>query len=157
MNRIILSLLIICTVLLSCKRNRIYEKNRHLSPNIEWIRSKKLIYEVNIQDNTTLYNQSFALRYITGYPYKNLYIHTTRIAPSGKTTDTTYVIEAIDNNKKYKGDGLGDYWDYEQLVDKNICFPETGTYRFIVEQAMPMDTIAFVMELGLAIDKVASK
>jgi len=157
MNRIILNLIIISFIFSACNRNRIYLKNKELSPDIEWVRGKKLTYEVTIKDKNVPYNLSFALRYITGYPYKNLYIHVTHTSPSGAIADSTYTIEAIDDHKKYKGEGLGDYWDYEQMVDKNITFPETGTYKYVVEHAMTMDTIGFVMELGLIMDKVPEK
>ena len=43
------------------------------------------------------------------------------------------------------------------MVDKNITFPEAGTYKYVVEHAMTMDTIGFVMELGLIMDKVPKK
>ena len=154
MKKLFLIYILFLTFFISCKPDRIYEKHKKLSSEMIWLKKEKQEFKVEIKDQKIKYNQSVTMRYITGFPYKDLYIQVTTIAPSGQKSSKPYSLQVFDENKKYKGDGLGDYWDYEQPIEKNILFNETGSYTFIVEHVMPFDTIPFVMEIGMAIDKI---
>ncbi len=141
--------------LFSCQpEGRIYEKHKELSPNVEWKKSDKIVFDVNIEDANTVYNQSIAFRYAYGFPYDLLKVKVTRKSPSGDVAEAVYDLLVRDEKGEYIGEAGYDIWDSEHLVETSIKFPEKGNYEFTIEPQMPDDPVPYAMEIGLVLDKV---
>lgn len=56
---------------------------------------------------------------------------------------------------KWLGNGLGDIWDNKFLFKKNIKFQKPGTYEFVFNQAMRVDSLPMIIDAGLSIEKSA--
>ncbi len=56
-------------------------------------------------------------------------------------------------NGKWLGEGLGDIWDNRVLFKKNVSFPQKGEYRFEFTQAMRLNPLPGVMDVGIRIEK----
>lgn len=139
-------------VLASCDKNRVYETNVEL-PKYVWNNKNKVNFIVDINDTTTLHNMYINVRNAGGYPYSNIYLFVTTEFPDRKTiTDTVECILA-DNTGKWLGDGSGDIWDNQILYKKNVRFKQNGIYTFSYEQAMRVESLPMIMDVGLRIEK----
>ena len=67
-------------------------------------------------------------------------------------------IECIlaDNSGKWLGEGSGDIWDNQILFKKGVRFRKTGTYRFTLEQAMRVENLPLIMDVGMRIEKATN-
>lgn len=151
MNRIIwgFSLLVFFS---SCDSKRIFEKNSEISGNT-WNAAQKIKFEVNITDTISGNNVLINLRHAGYYPFSNLFLFINTTFPNGKVTRDTVECILSDDKGKWFGEGLGDMWDARILFKRNVRFSQSGTYVFEYEQAMRVENLAGIMDVGLRIEK----
>jgi gliding motility-associated lipoprotein GldH len=140
-------------VLISCDPGRIYEKNIKIPDGI-WQKENRVNFEVFIDDTTSAHNLYVNVRNTSLYPFSNLYLFIETTAPSGHTVRDTFEIILADEKGKWLGSGLGDIWDLQQIYKQNIRFAQRGKYLFEYQQAMRMDRLPFVLDVGLRIESV---
>ncbi len=151
MNRIFLGLSLLL-VFSSCDSKRIFEKNIEIPDNV-WDASEKVKFEVSITDTTSGNNVLINIRHAGFYPYSNLFLFINTTFPNGKITRDTVECMLADDKGKWFGKGLGDLWDARILFKRNVRFSQSGTYIFEYEQAMRVEQLPGVMDVGLRIEK----
>lgn len=65
----------------------------------------------------------------------------------------TVELTLADPSGKWLGSGMGDIWDNRVLFKQQFRFPEKGTYIFTLEQAMRIDPLPQIMDVGIRIEK----
>ncbi len=78
-------------------------------------------------------------------------------APNGQTSIDTLECILADKTGKWAGDGLGDIWDIQIPWRMNVRFPVSGKYTVEYEQAMRVDDLPGIMDMGLRIEKAEAK
>jgi gliding motility-associated lipoprotein GldH len=74
--------------------------------------------------------------------------------PGGKKITDTLECILADENGKWLGKGTGHIVDNRVPFKRNVIFPDTGKYTFEIEQAMRMEKLPEVYDIGLRIEKV---
>ncbi len=136
----------------SCDRNIVFEENVKL-PESRWEQKNIIILKTDIKDTITPQNIYINIRNAGGYQFSNLFVFFTTQTPSGKTERDTVELTLADPAGKWLGDGLGDIWDNRLPFKHNFHFPEKGTYTFMLEQAMRIDPLPQLMDIGIRIEK----
>jgi len=150
--------LVTCTFLsllllvFSCDPSRVYEENIKIPEGV-WLHEHPIAFEVAITDTITPYNLYINVRNSGMYPMQNLYVFITTTAPSGHSVKDTVQVMLADNKGKWLGKGLGDIWDLQRPYKRNVRFVQTGKYLFEFEQAMRMEKLPFILDVGLRIEK----
>lgn len=139
-------------VLVSCDPGRVYEKNIRIPDGI-WNQNNPVSFEVIVEDTITPHNLYINVRNTGMYPLSNLYLFVTTIAPSGHTIKDTVQIILADEKGKWLGDGLGDIWDIQRLYKEQVRFAQKGKYIFEYEQAMRLEKLPFILDVGLRVEK----
>lgn len=139
-------------LIISCDPGRVYEKNIKI-PDGVWEYNNPVLFEVAISDTITSYNLYINVRNSGMYPMQNLYMFITTTAPSGHSVKDTIQIMLADNKGKWLGKGLGDIWDLQRPYKKNVRFAQTGKYMFKFEQAMRVEKLPFILDVGLRIEQ----
>jgi len=139
-------------VLVSCDPGRVYEKNIRIPDGI-WNQNNPVSFEVIVEDTITPHNLYINVRNTGMYPLSNLYLFVTTIAPSGHTINDTVQIILADEKGKWLGDGLGDIWDIQRLYKEQVRFAQKGKYIFEYEQAMRLEKLPFILDVGLRVEK----
>jgi len=153
MNRIIcLILFLAACLLISCHTGRVYEKNIKIPEGI-WNYNKPVTFMVQIDDTISAHDLYINVRNTGMYPMRNLFIFVKTTAPSGHSITDTVEIMLADEKGRWYGKGLGDIWDLSQLYKKNIRFAQEGMYVFTYEQAMRVEDLPFILDVGLRIEK----
>ena len=116
-------------------------------------RDKPVYFEVQVEDTLSPHNLYINVRNTSLYPYSNLYLFVTTTAPSGDFVRDTVDVILADHKGKWKGKGLGDIWDLQQLYKRDVRFAQRGTYHFEYRQAMRMDKLPFILDVGLRVEK----
>jgi gliding motility-associated lipoprotein GldH len=123
------------------------------TPSLEWKRDNVLKYNVDIKDPSSKYNVYIAVRHTSTYPYKNLKVNLLTNTPNEENTVKEYDLYVRDENNVFVGEGLGDIYDAEILIEENFSFSQAGKYSFSLEHLMSKDNISNIMEIGLVIKK----
>ena len=119
--------------------------------SMKWYKKDKKTFDVEIKEDGT-YDLIIALRYPTGFQYKNVKLKISETSPTGETIINEFKLNIIDKNKKYKGEPAGDLWDLEEIFApaKNI---EKGKYKYVIEHDSKTNPLLNVMDIGLIIRK----
>ncbi|MEI6851732.1 MAG: gliding motility lipoprotein GldH [Bacteroidota bacterium] len=156
MKKTILLLIIISALLPSCSQNKVFEKYTKLDNN-KWKRDNLIRFDVDIKDVNTNYDVTLALRHTTYYAFANIKVNVTLTFPSGDMRTRDYDIFIRNSDGSFKGEGAGDLWDITYPVFNDITFPDVGTYKFEVQNVMPIMELPDVMDVGLIVRKAEKK
>jgi gliding motility-associated lipoprotein GldH len=136
----------------SCNQNVVFEKNIKI-PDYRWSSDNVVKLDADINDTIALHNIYINLRNASGYEFSNLFLFLTTKTPKGETARDTVELPLADATGKWLGNGLGDIYDNRILFKKNFRFPEAGTWHFELEQAMRVNPLPQVMDVGMRIEK----
>ncbi|MDD2634787.1 MAG: gliding motility lipoprotein GldH [Bacteroidales bacterium] len=150
-NNVLLALFMVLAVM-ACDRNKVYEDYVKIDNNI-WSQENIVKFEFEIDDTSQLYNILINLRHASVYPYNNLWLFVKSSAPNGTINIDTVECVIVDKNNRWIGDGMGDIWDVQILWKNNIRFVNQGVYRVEFEQAMRVENLPGIMDMGLRVEK----
>lgn len=136
----------------ACDSNRIFEENKEITNGI-WNSKNKVQFEVSITDTLQAHNFYINIRNAGAYPYSNLYLFLETEFPDKVYARDTIECILADNSGKWLGEGSGDIWDNQILFKKGVRFRKTGTYKFTMEQAMRVENLPLIMDVGMRIEK----
>lgn len=148
------SLVVITSLLLlftACDRSRLYDDNK-LIPKDQWYYKNPVPFDVQVTDTNKFYNVYVNLRISADYRYNNIFMWVNTTNPARKTDQRRIEIRLADDGGKWLGKGLGDIFDYRFPVFQKIRFPNSGFYRFELEQNMRDDTLAHVKAVGVRVE-----
>jgi gliding motility-associated lipoprotein GldH len=139
-------------LVVSCKTDRVYEENKTI-PDSSWDQNKKVNFSFTINDTVSLHNMYINIRNGGNYAFSNLFLFMETKTPQGQISrDTVECILAAPDGK-WLGEGLGDIRNNRILFKKGIRFPQTGVYQVEFEQAMRVNPLPLIMDIGIRIEK----
>jgi gliding motility-associated lipoprotein GldH len=112
-----------------------------------------LVFDVPVNDTLSNYDIFITLRNSSSYDFNNLYLFIDINSPMKITERDTMECVLANADGKWLGNGLGDIWDNKFLFKKNVKFQKPGTYEFVFNQAMRVDSLPMIMDAGLSIEK----
>lgn len=140
------------SLLASCDSKRVFEQNIEI-PNGVWNTKNKARFEVQIADTLTPHNFYINVRNAGGYPYSNIYLFLETEFPDKVYARDTIECILADNSGRWLGSGSGDIWDNQILFKKGVRFRKAGKYVFTMEQAMRVQNLPMIMDVGMRIEK----
>lgn len=150
---VLLSLLFLAILFQSCDNKRIYEHNVQITGQL-WDTTEKVVCEMNVTDTINPVAFYINVRHADGYPYSNLYMFIRTDFPNGKKSIDTLECVLADETGKWLGKGLGDIYDCQIPFKKGVRFPIPGKYIFTLQQAMRVDKLPLIMDVGLRVEKM---
>ena len=158
MKKILTFLVLFAMILVSCNRNKVYEKY-HKFENLSWKRvDSSVFFNVPIKDTTRNYDITLAIRYIDGINLKNVDVGITIYMPDSSEIYNEYSVPLINIDGSYRGSVAGDIWDLYEKIIKNMPFPISGTYRFEIQNLTGYHyETRGLMEIGLIVKKTKGK
>ncbi|MBE9481734.1 MAG: gliding motility lipoprotein GldH [Bacteroidetes bacterium] len=143
--------LILLLLFASCDSNTVYDKN--LTVGTEWNKNDVLEFEVEITDTTSLYKYFINIRNSTDYKFRNIYFFLNTRFPDGRRARDTIECILASTDGRWLGSGLGDIKSNRILLKNKIKFPQAGNYKFELEQAMRVDNLQGIEDVGIRIEK----
>lgn len=150
-----LSLVILSTIYYSCNPNTVFNQNVVL-PVDGWYKNNAVAFNVNIYDTLETYEFGLNVRNSTNYRYSNLYVFLITEFPNGNISRDTIELRLANDEGKWLGKGWGDVKENNIVLKRSLAFPLSGNYRFLVQQAMRVDTLVGINDIGISIIKVGS-
>jgi gliding motility-associated lipoprotein GldH len=151
--RFIFSIMLFCTLFFSaCNDNALYEENKEI-PDGVWDMKQPLGFDFTVPDTNTYYNFYFNVRNTDEYKFKNLYVFFHTKFPNGKMGNDTIEFPLQDDLGHWYGKGQGDIHDCRLIFRKGVRFPLAGQYHMDVEQAMRIEKLPGIIDVGIRIEK----
>ena len=136
----------------SCDRSVFYEELKHVEGS-EWKADDTLLFRFTITDTLQPYDLSFSVRNTTTYQFQNLYLFITAWYPDHTwSRDTAECILAAPDGKWY-GKGNGKIRDSQFLFRKEVKFRRAGEYTIGVNQAMRIEELPGISDIGIRLQK----
>lgn len=149
------SLILLATLvsvgLSSCDNSVLLDEHVKLDDN-RWELNNVVKLAAEITDTVHPHNIYINVRNAGGYGFSNLFVFLNTYTPDGRMARDTVELMLADERGEWLGDGMGDIWDNRILFKKNFIFPQAGTYRFELEQAMRMNPLPGIMDIGICIE-----
>ena len=140
-------------VISSCDPNQVYEKNKEIE-DYSWHKDSVITFNVDVQDTINPHNIYINVRNTSQYKMQNLFLFITTTSPNGSMLKDTFECYLADDRGKWTGSGWGDMYDNQFLYKQNVRFPVSGVYTFKYVQAMRIDKLKYISDIGLRIEKV---
>jgi gliding motility-associated lipoprotein GldH len=148
----ILLILLLIMAFISCDSNRVYEDHMPLKNGI-WNVKNELRFDVAISDLPARYNVYLNVRNGPEYPYSNLFVFMNTVYPDGNIARDTIELTLADYDGRWLGSGMGSVKFSRFLFQKGVRFTQKGNYRFIIEQAMRVNELNGIHDIGFRVEK----
>ena len=140
------------SVLTGCDKQTVFEQNQKIKDR-SWSENNTLVFNVNIKDTVSFYNMYINTRNADTYRFSNLYIFMTTTLPQGQIEKDTLQLVLANDEGKWLGSGLGDIFECRILFKEKFHFINSGNYQFKLQQAMRLNPLPGILDVGLRIEK----
>lgn len=151
-GNILLLAVIAVMCLASCNKGLMYQKYTSL-PDNTWNINNPVIFDVPVDDTINHYNIYINVRNANDYDFANLYLFIDITAPNNAVERDTLNCVLADKSGQWLGEGMGDIYDNKILFKYNTRFRK-GNYKFKLTQAMRIDELPEIMDMGLRIEQI---
>jgi len=148
MQKVILPLITIL-LLTACTSNTTFKEYNKFD-DVSWNRFDILEFEFPVQKNEPL-DFYFALRHHTNFPYSYIDVNITINTPDGEIRSREYRFRLKNTELKWKGDGMGELWDIELPIRKEMLFNKSGICKVQIENKMHKVETPGIIEVGLIV------
>ncbi|PLX12889.1 MAG: hypothetical protein C0598_05025 [Marinilabiliales bacterium] len=135
----------------SCSTNTVYNETRTIDEE-GWNKNDIARFDVVINDSLSYYDYYINVRHTVDYRYSNLYIFMNTTYPNGNIGRDTVEFVLADKSGKWYGTGWGDVKDISVPIVKGMKFPLKGGYTFQIQQAMRVDILKEINDIGIRIE-----
>lgn len=156
MMQIITICVLIGIALISCDRDRYYEKNIAIEKNI-WYFDDAKEFDVDIEDSLKTYNFYINVRNTVDYEYANLYFFIKTELPDGELAKDTVECQLADLEGKWLGTGSGELRNNNFILRRNMRFTQKGLYRFWLKHGMRTDSLKGIADVGIRLEIAKNK
>jgi len=122
-------------------------------PDGQWKKENPVNLEANLTEKNGIYNIYLQVRNTTDYNYANLYLFINTTLPDLTKTRDTVECYLASPDGKWIGSGFGKIKESRWLMKKGMMIKNPGLYKFSIEQAMRVEVLEGISDIGLKIEK----
>jgi gliding motility-associated lipoprotein GldH len=126
-------------------------------PQEQWHADSIASFRIPVSDTVTYYNLYVSVRNTTDYPFQNLYLFIDIAAPNGAIARDTFECYLADDHGKWLGKGRGKYRDNRFTYRQNVRFGTEGEYRVTLQQAMRVEQLKGISDIGFRVELGSNK
>jgi gliding motility-associated lipoprotein GldH len=152
MKTILAGLLTSLIILTSCLRESVVFREYVEMNNMIWNRFNIIEFEVPVHEND-VFDFKLFLRHHTDFPYDKLFVNITFYSPGGDIRSKDYTFDLKDYRGDWLANGMGELWDLEILIRKEMPFYENGICKVRIENKYPKFDTPDIIEVGLIVQK----
>jgi gliding motility-associated lipoprotein GldH len=136
----------------SCQKDYIF-KETHTFEKYTWLQNEEVLFstEISPEQAGNSYTPVIHIRYITGFFYKYMNIGLVIRRPDGSESSKVLSIQMLTDDKKYRGDGMGDIWDLDYIVSENFEIRDAGKHEIEIKSLMGDQPVHFIQKIGVSL------
>lgn len=129
-----------------------FEENQEITGGV-WDMNQRVAFDFEVPDTITKYNFYFNIRNTDDYKFSNLYVFMHIDFPNGKKGVDTVELPLTNADYSWVGTGQGEVYDCQLIFRKGVRFPVSGKYHVEIEQAMRMEKLPGIHDVGIRIER----
>lgn len=149
-------LLFLAVLFNGCTENVLFQEDAQ-TPNGVWERNWNPTFSFEVADTVNAHDVYLDLRHTGDYPFSNLYAFVTLTAPDSTRLVDTVECTLADPSGRWYGKGQGfissDRFQAHVLYKLRNKFPHAGRYSLTLEQAMRVDKLEGIIDVGVSVEK----
>ena len=123
-------------------------------PASGWLAESPVCMAVPVSDTLGVYNVALRLRHTDDYPYSNLWLFVTTVAPDNTATVDTVNIRLADEYGRWFGSGIGASIQYEFLYRRAFRFDRSGLWHIVIQQGMQDSELPGITAVGIKVSSL---
>lgn len=135
----------------SCENGALYDQYHAIEP-ISWEKNKAYSFTFEVEDSSHPYDVTLQLRNNNRYLYRDLWLFCSEEPPIGSFKRDTLECLLADQYGKWYGNGISIYESSFPIRTK-YTFAHKGQYTFSFKQAMRIESLPGIQEIGLRVVK----
>jgi len=135
----------------SCGSRNVFFEYQSI-PSEGWHKYSVRSFNIDIKNHEKPYNVFINVRHGPNYPYQNLWLFVTQTAPNGVVSRDTIELFLADHRGRWLGSGSGAIREMQVLIKQDYKFPESGIFRFEIQQGMRTDVLQGITEIGMKVN-----
>lgn len=136
---------------MACADTAVLDKNVAIADHT-WYYDDQPQLTAHITDTVQRYDIYLNLRHTPDYRYSNIFLLVHQSGPGLPDTTERFELHLAEPDGRWLGRSTGSMYAHQQLIKENVHFPDTGLYRFIIEQNMREDPLPEVADVGIRIE-----
>lgn len=137
---------------LACSNQPFFDVYESMA-NRRWHDHEKPTFQVYIEDNKALYDVWVYIRHTSEYDYANLFFLAHESGPKLQDTSRRHELQLATSDGRWTGQSAGNLYENRLLLKESYVFPDTGMYRFSIEQNMRDNPLLDITDIGLTVIK----
>jgi len=135
----------------ACGNKTVFIEYREFD-DVSWNRFDIQNFEVPVEENDVL-DFYFMVRHHSYFPYDFIDVNITFYLPGGGMRSGDYHYDLKDEQGKWLGSGMGELWDIELPIRRNLNIAEAGICKVRIENKMTKLETPGIIEVGLLVKK----
>lgn len=156
MKRLSAPVCLLAVLLAGCTENVVFQEDAK-TPNGTWERNWDPSFSFEVTDTVTPHDVYLDLRHTGDYPFSNLYAFVTLTGPGGDKLVDTVECTLADPTGRWYGKGQGfissDRFQAHVLYKLHNRFPRSGRYSLTLEQAMRVEKLEGIIDVGVSVER----
>lgn len=137
----------------ACDNTRVFEEYQGI-PKEGWHKDSVAVFEVLVTNTLQSHNLMVNVRNKVTYNYSNLWLFIEIEQPGGTFLKDTFELSLADPMGKWLGEGFGGLKTRQAVYRRNVRFPQSGTYRVKIKQAMREEILEGISDIGFRVEKI---
>lgn len=146
-----ISSVVVIFILVGCNNNVVF-KEYNAFENVSWNKRDVLDFDFQVQKSESL-DFYLAIRHHTNFPFSFIKVNVTLFTPDGEMRSRDYHFRLKNRESKWLGDGMGELWDIELPIRKDMIFNKSGMCKVSIENKMDKVETPGLIEVGLIVKK----
>lgn len=152
MKKILYIALCLPLLLASCSHDIVSSDYRDLQED-GWAMTDTVQLSVLVPDSTQAYDLTLILRHTDTYNYQNLWLFVSSSDSLCPILRDTVQACLADDRGRWLGTRAGRYYSGFVTMEKEITFPQAGSYTFLIVHGMRDSIIQGIADIGLELRK----
>lgn len=156
MNSKLARILIPALLVAGCTDSVVFQEDAQ-TPSGSWERGWNPQFAFDVTDTLAQHDVYLDLRHTGDYPFSNLYAFVTLTAPDGHESVDTVECTLADPSGRWYGKGQGfissDRFQAHVLYKLHNRFPRSGRYSLTLEQAMRVEKLQGIIDVGVSVER----
>jgi gliding motility-associated lipoprotein GldH len=157
-----MALFFIASAMISCDKNRLFDDYKTIDDG--WHKDSIVTFSFEEEVSKKPANMFINIRNNDDYEFSNLFLIVKMEQPKGKIKVDTLEYQMANPDGTLMGEGFSDIKESKLWYKENVTFPEKGTYKVSIQQAVRqtgkvkgVEKLNGVTEIGLRIESLDEK
>lgn len=150
--KLLLPVLLLSLLLGACGKDTLFDEIAKI-PDNSWDRTKPVKFDFEITDTVMPTDLYIHIRNTTDYRYSNIYLFLHTRFPNGKTAKDTIECILANPDGSWIGKGYSGIKENKIKLREAMQFKQAGRYHLEIEQAMRVEKLEGISNIGIRIQK----